>query len=157
MATLNRTFKLTFRHLLPAAVVGLTVGVILAALMIILTKTGHSALPMPLGLAFAKAVFGHKTPLPVGVASHLAYDTIWAVGFLCLFRNRLSLAKGLLFAAGLWILSLVVFAPIVGWGIAGLNRGVIVMVQLAATHFLYGLGLWGGFRIALPELFPVAA
>lgn len=43
---------------------------------------------MPLGLAFAKAVLGHKAPLAAGIGFHPAYDTFWAVVYVALFGRQ---------------------------------------------------------------------
>ena len=46
-------------------------------------------------------------------------------------------------AAVLWVVILVVFFPLLGWGIAGLAVSPKLIVASAVPHLLFGLLLWG--------------
>ncbi|MEQ5803401.1 hypothetical protein [Halomonas sp. H10-9-1] len=56
-------------------------------------------------------------------------------------RKTLPTALGL--AAVLWVVILVVFFPVVGWGLAGLAIGPQLIPASALPHLLFGLLLWG--------------
>ncbi len=96
--------------------VGIATAAILAALNVAALKSHVSPMPKPLGLAFAERVLGTELPLPVGLLFHLAWVTSFSVLYVVLWRNALTLKNAILLAAGLWLLVLVVFFPVVGWG-----------------------------------------
>src|SRR6056297_1204130 len=102
---------------------GIANGVILSVIMIAMKQMGASPLPRPLGLAFAETILGRTLPLPVGLLFHLAYVTFWSMAFVVLFRDSLSFRNALLLAGVLWVGVLVVFFPIVGWGLFGMSVG----------------------------------
>lgn len=139
---------LSARELLKAIGVGLVVSVLTAAFMIAAAKSGLSPLPKPLGLAFAKTILGPTAPLPVGLAFHAAWVTAFSVIFISLFRNGLTFLRALLFAAALWVVVLVVFFPVVGWGFFGLAINPKLIVGAAIPHLLFAILLWGFARLA---------
>jgi hypothetical protein len=121
---------------------GVMTGVILAVLNIIALKSHASPLPKPLGLAFAETLLGRQLPLPVGLLFHLAWVTFWSVVYVVLWRNALSLSKAVILAAGLWLLVLVVFFPVAGWGFFGLSVGAKLIVAATVSHLLFAVILW---------------
>lgn len=84
-----------------AVLIGIGVSLITAVFMIAMTGAGLSPFPKPPSLAFAETVLGRALPLPVGLAFHTAYVTVWSMIFVLLFARR-SLAMALLLAAVLW-------------------------------------------------------
>lgn len=128
--------------------VGIANGLLLSAVMVPAFKFGISPLPKPVGLAFAETVLARPLPLPVGLLFHLAYVTFWSIAFVVLFRHSLTLRNALLLALVLWIGILVVFFPIVGWGVFGLGIGPKLVVASFVPHLLFGLFLWGLCRFA---------
>jgi len=125
--------------------IGVLVSVITAAIMLALTFAGVSPFPQPPSLAFAETVLGSGLPLPVGLLFHTVYVTFWSVVFVRFFtRKDIWTALGL--AAALWIVILVVFFPIVGWGFAGLTIGPPMIVASLVPHLLFGLLLWASDR-----------
>jgi hypothetical protein len=134
-----------------ALAVGLINGVLLALIMITLKKSGLSPMPVPLGLAFADTLTGRHLPLPVGLLFHLAYVTFWSMVFVALFRPRLTFARAAMLAAGLWLLALVIFVPIVGWGFFGVKIGPQIVLGLFITHALFCTFLWSLCRVFFPQ------
>lgn len=127
--------------------IGIAVSVLTAVVAIISQKTGISPLPKPLGLAFAKTLFGDSTPLPVGLALHTLYVTFWSVVFVRFFPKRTFMtALGL--GLALWLAVLVVFFPIVGWGFAGLEISVMLIPAALMPHLLFAVLLWAFERLA---------
>lgn len=128
---------------LPRAVgIGILVSVVTAAVAQALTFAGLSPFPKPPSLAFAETVFGRALPLPVGLLFHTVYVTFWSVVYVRYFPRRdVWTALGL--AAVLWIVILVVFFPVVGWGLAGLSISPKLIAASLVPHLLFGLLLWG--------------
>lgn len=140
--------KFTLKDLLKAVGVGIGTAVLLSAVMVPAMQLGVSPLPKPLGLAFAETVFGGPLPLPVGLLFHVAYVTLWSVVFVALFWDRLSLRRALVLGVALWLVVLVVFFPVVGWGFFGLAVGPKLIVASLVPHLLFAIVLWGLCRFA---------
>ncbi|TFH87472.1 hypothetical protein EQG41_05135 [Billgrantia azerbaijanica] len=122
--------------------IGIAVSALTAIVMVALLKAGVSPFPQPPSLAFAETLLGRSLPLPVGLLFHTAYVTFWSVVFVRYFpRKTLLTALGL--SAALWAVILVVFFPVVGWGLAGLAIGPQLILASALPHLLFGLLLWG--------------
>ena len=120
--------------------IGIAVSVLTAIVMVALLKAGVSPFPKPPSLAFAETLLGR--PMPIGLLFHTVYVTFWSVVFVRYFpRKTLPTALGL--AAVLWVVILVVFFPVVGWGLAGLAIGPQLIPASALPHLLFGLLLWG--------------
>lgn len=125
--------------------IGFMVAVVTAAAMLALIAAGVSPFPKPPSLVFSETLFGRALPLPVGLLFHAAYVTFWSVLYLRFWRRR-SLVSALALAAILWIVILVVFFPIVGWGFAGTSVSPKLIPASFVPHLLFGLLLWGGDR-----------
>ncbi|GGX82673.1 hypothetical protein GCM10007160_07630 [Litchfieldella qijiaojingensis] len=128
---------------LPRAVgIGIAVSLITALIMVSLLKAGISPFPKPPSLAFAETLLGRPLPMPVGLLFHTVYVTFWSVIFVRYFPRR-NLLTALALALVLWLVILVVFFPIVGWGLAGLAIGPQLIPASALPHLLFGILLWG--------------
>lgn len=143
-----RVHNLTSGEWLKAIAIGIATAILLSAVMVPALKLGISPLPKPLGLAFAETVLGGPLPLPIGLLFHVAYVTFWSVAFVVLFRDRLSLRNALLLGLVLWVLALVVFFPVVGWGFLGLAVSPKLLVASLVLHVLFAVFLWGLCRFA---------
>lgn len=133
---------------LKAIGIGIATGILLSAVMVPAMRLGVSPMPAPLGLAFAETVLGRSLPMPVGLLFHLVYVTFWSVVAVGVFRDRLSFQRIGALALALWILVLVVFFPIVGWGVAGLGVGPQLVVGSFVPHLLFAVLLWALGRLA---------
>ena len=122
--------------------IGLAVAVITAIVMLALTAAGVSPFPKPPSLAFAETLMRRSLPLPVGLLFHVVYVTFWAVIFVRYFPRR-DLKTALALAGALWLVILVVFFPVVGWGVAGLNVSPKLIPASFVPHLVFGLLLWG--------------
>lgn len=143
--------SLTAREWGKALGLGAANGIALSVVMVTMTKLGASPLPKPLGLAFAETLTGRSLPLPVGLLFHLVYVTFWSMAFVAFFRNRLTLRNSLILAFVLWLSVLVVFFPLVGWGVFGLAVGPQLIIGAFVPHLLFGLFLWGLCRVFFPR------
>jgi hypothetical protein len=135
------------KDLWKAIAVGIGTALILSVISVTGMKTGISPMPKPLALAFAETIFGQKLPLPVGLAFHVAWVTFFSVIYVMMFRHRMTFARALELSAVLWLSTLVIFFPIVGWGFLGLNVSPMLMVGSAMLHLLLAIILWGLGRL----------
>ena len=145
-----RLHDLSAREWAKALAVGVVNAVLLSAVMVPLFRAGVSPLPKPLGLAFAETLLGGPLPLLMGLLFHVVYVTFWSVAFVAFLRDSLSLRNALILALVLWTGVLVVFFPVVGWGLLGLGVGPRLIVASAVPHLLFGLFLWRLCRFAFP-------
>jgi len=143
--------KLTTRELLKALGIGVVTALLLSVVMVATLKLGISPFPKPVGLAFAETLLGRALPLPVGLFFHLAYVTVWSMVFVVFFRHSLTLRNALSLALVLWIVALVVFFPVIGWGILGLAISPKLIVASFVPHLLFGLILWGLCRFVFKD------
>ncbi len=143
-----RSPALSLKDLAKAIGVGVAAAVLLSAVMVPAFKLGVSPLPKPLGLAFAETLLGRSLPLPVGLLFHVVYVTFWAVIYVVVFRARRTLVSALLLGLVLWLIVLVVFFPVVGWGFMGLSVGPKLIVASLVPHLLFAVFLWGLCRFA---------
>jgi hypothetical protein len=134
--------RLTSGEWWKAAAVGAGTGVVLAILNVLAMATHLSPLPKPLGLAFAETLFGRPLPLPVGLLFHLVWVTFVSVVYVALFRRALTLKNALLLAAALWLAVLLVFFPVVGWGVLGLAVSPKLIIPATVSHLLFAVILW---------------
>ena len=139
---------LSLKDLAKAIGVGVGTAVLLSAVMVPAFKLGISPLPKPLGLAFAETLLGRSLPLPVGLLFHVAYVTFWAVVYVAVLRAHRPLVSALLLGLALWLIVIVVFFPVVGWGYLGLGVGPKLIVASLVPHLLFAVFLWGLCRFA---------
>lgn len=131
--------------------VGIGVAILTGAVMFAGMKTGISPLPKPLGLAFAETLFGTTLPLPVGLLFHAAWVTFFSAVYVVLFRDALTFMRAFWLAFALWVLVLVFFFPIVGWGFLGLFVTPKLIIASAVPHLLFGIFLWGLCRLSFSQ------
>lgn len=126
---------------------GLVVGILLSVVMVPANLTGVAPMPKPPSLAFAEALVGASLPLPVGLAFHLAYNILWTVIFIVLFKHALTFRNALLLSLVLWVIALVVIFPINGWGLLGLGVNPVLMLGALVPHLIFAVALWGVSRL----------
>jgi ABC-type Na+ efflux pump permease subunit len=128
--------------------VGIGVSALTAAFMVAGLKSGVSPLPRPLGLAFAEAILERQLPLPVGLLFHTVWVTAFTALYVVLFRDALTFVHAFWLGVALWVLVLVFFFPIVGWGFLGLGVSPKLIVGSAVPHLLFAVFLWALCRWA---------
>lgn len=128
-------------------VLGIINAVLLSAVMVPAFKTGVSPMPEPPSLAFAETLLGRPLPLPVGLLFHVVYVAFWSVIFFAVSYPRLTFVRALGLAAVLWVVALVVFFPIIGWGFLGLGVSPKLIVASLIPHVLFAVFLWGLGRL----------
>lgn len=133
--------ELSDRSWLRAIGIGIAVSILTAIIMVTTIKAGLSPFPKPPSQAFAETVLGRTLPLPVGLLFHTAYVTFWSLVFVQFFPKR-GFWPAMSLAGALWIVILVVFFPMVGWGFAGLHVSPKLIPASFLPHLLFGLFLW---------------
>lgn len=141
-----RLHRLSAIDLAKAVGVGVVTAILLSIIAIAGQVSGMSPMPRPLGLAFAQLLLG-DVPLPVGLFFHVVYVTFWTVAYVALFRTDLSLLNALGLGLFLWVLVLIGFFPLVGWGFLGLQVGPQLIVASLVPHILFALFIWGLSRL----------
>lgn len=142
-----RFHQLSARDWGKTLVIGLAAAAVTAMIMQGLARAGISPMPKPLGLAFAQRLLG-DVPLPVGLLFHTVWTMTFVALYVVMFGDRLSFGRAVALAVGLWVLVLVVFFPVVGWGFFGLAVTPKLIVAAGGVHLLFAVLLWGGCRIA---------
>lgn len=131
--------------------IGVGVAILTGAIMFMGLKTGVSPMPKPLGLAFAETLLGTSLPLPVGMLFHVAWVVLFSAVYVVIFRDALTFMHAFWLAFGLWILTLVFFFPVVGWGFFGLAVTPKLIIASAVPHLLFALFLWGLCKLAFSQ------
>ena len=126
---------------------GVINSVLLSLIMVPAFLAGIPPMPEPPSLAFAKALFGRNVPVPAGLLFHLLYVTFWSVIWVVLDHPRLRLVTALVLGIALWLVALVVFFPINGWGFLGLAIGPALIPAALIPHVLFSVFLWGLSRL----------
>jgi hypothetical protein len=143
--------RLAPREALKALGIGVLTALLLSAIMVPAFKFGIAPLPEPPSLAFAQLLLGADVPLPVGLLFHVAYVTFWAVVYVSMFRDRLTLLNALWLGFALWVVILVFFFPLVGWGFFGLGISPRLIPASLVPHILFAVLLWWlcrwGFKV----------
>lgn len=128
-------------------VLGVVNAVLLSAIMVPAFKAGVPPMPKPPSLAFAETLLGRPVAMPVGLLFHVAYVTLWSVIFFAAALPRLTFVRALALGAALWLVLLVVFFPVVGWGFFGLGVGPALIPASLIPHLLFAVFLWGLGRL----------
>ncbi len=146
-----RIQRLSRKEALKALGIGVLTAVLLSAIMVPAFKLGIAPLPKPPSLALAQLLFGANTPLPVGLLFHVSYVTFWSVVYVSVFRERLTFLNALWLGLALWVVILVVFFPLLGWGFFGLAISPKLIPASLVPHLLFAVFLWGlcrwGFKV----------
>lgn len=90
---------------------------------------------------------------PLALIAHFGYGAFWSVVLVAIFKNSVSLGKGISLALVLWLIMMVVYSPIIGWGLFGLSgsspsvasdaplylqAGPKYLVATLVLHLVYG-------------------
>lgn len=143
--------RLSPRDHAKAVGIGIANALLLTLVMLPTIRLGMAPLPKPPSQAFAQLLLG-PVPLPVGLLFHIAYVAFWSWLFVVMFRDTLSFGQALGLGIALWIVILVVFFPLIGWGWMGLGIGPMVPLAALVPHLLFSLFLWALAGVAFKPL-----
>jgi hypothetical protein len=82
-------------------------------------STGMAPFNVPPSAAFLTTIGLNVGPLPL--VAHFGYGAFWGVVFVALFGTSVDWGRGLLLAAGLWLFMMLVYSPVIGWGVFGVG------------------------------------
>ncbi len=116
-----------------AAVVG-ALGSLLMFLLIMFGIHGAGIAPfnLPPSAAFLEKIGLNIGPLPA--LAHFGYGATWSVVLVAFYGRDTSVKTGLGLATGLWVLMMVAYSPMIGWGVFGVGGAGH---ELAADKPLY--------------------
>ena len=143
--------RLSPKEALKAVGIGVLTALLLSAIMVPAFKFGIAPMPKQPGLAFAQMLLGPNVPLPVGLLFHVAYVTFWAVVYVALFWDRLTFLNALWLGLALWVVILVFFFPLLGWGFLGLAVSPKLIPASLVPHVLFAVFLWGLCRVGFKK------
>ncbi len=117
--------------------------IVLSAIMIMKQLTGMVPEMNPIAdlTGLAKNLIG-APPFPlVGWALHFFIGAVvWGTLFAVLEAKLpgADIVKGLVFGVGAWLLMMVVFQPLAGYGLFGMAIGPVVAMMALMLHLIYG-------------------
>ena len=102
------------------------------------------------------AIAAVQDALAKALLVHLSVGIIWALVYAFMFEFRLpgpGWQRGALFALGPWVLSLVIFLPLVGAGFLGLaiGAGPLPIIGNLILHLVYGATMGEMYALELAE------
>lgn len=101
-----------------AATVGALGSLVMFAIMYVgIHVTGIAPFNMPPSAAFLESLDLNVGPLPLLV--HFGYGASWSLWLVVYTKSNVDLKAGLTLAVGLWAFMMLVYSPIIGWGIFG--------------------------------------
>lgn len=106
-----------------AALVGLVGSLVMFILIQLALRVGmapFNAPPSAVFLISVKDMLGIP-PVPWALVLHFAHGLIWSVILVALARHGANLWKGLGLGVFLWLVMMVVWSPVIGWGFFGIG------------------------------------
>ena len=128
-------------------VAGFVATVVLSAMM--LMKHSMGLMPELDPIAMITAIAGASSPA-VGWIGHFAIGSIfWGVGFAIVspYLPGPSWSRGVIFAAGAWVMMMTVVMPMAGYGLFGFGLGTMTPVATLVLHAIFGLVLGGVYGV----------
>lgn len=141
---------------------GFIASLVMFIVMMILVKgLGAAPFNIPPSAAFLETLGLNMGPLaPI---THFVYGLVWAAIIYAIFRERTNWLRASYVAVGMWLILMVVYAPIIGWGFFGfggpghdlspdaalyLGNPVKFLISTLVMHLIYGTitgwltGMW---------------
>lgn len=127
---------------------GLIAALVMFLLMQAALSGGVAPFQQPPSAAFLTALGLPAQPLALLV--HFGYGIFWSMVLLAIFWDRTTLSSGVGLSVFLWLVMMLVFSPVIGWGVFGLNpspdlppelrlgSGLRYMLSTLVLHLVYG-------------------
>ena len=124
-------------------VAGFVATVVLSAMM--LMKQSMAVMPEldPIGMITSMA--GASSPA-IGWIGHFVIGSVfWGIGFAIVspYLPGPYFLRGMIFAAGAWLMMMIVMMPMAGAGLFGLGLSMMTPVATLVLHIVFGLVLGG--------------
>ena len=112
---------------LKAAVVGVGAALVMYLLMILAIQGGAAPFNIPPSAAMLTRLGIGVAPLALLV--HFAYGAFWSMALVYWFEEQTSISNGIYLALGLWLIMMIVYSPIIGWGFFGFGSSGSMLSQ----------------------------
>jgi len=118
---------------LKAATVGVLGSLVMFVLLMLgIHGTGIAPFNLPPSAAFLETIGLNVGPLPLLV--HFGYGATWSLVLVALYGQDTSIRNGMGLAVVLWLVMMVAYSPIIGWGLFGVGG---TGHELSPTNPLY--------------------
>src|SRR5215467_7319766 len=128
-------------------VAGFVATVVLSAMMVM--KQSMGIMPELNPIAMIAEMAGARSPL-VGWIGHFVIGSVfWGAGFAIVspYLPGPYWLRGSIFAAGAWLMMMIVVLPMAGAGLFGLGLGMMTPVATFVLHIVFGLVLGGVYGL----------
>lgn len=146
---------MTTSNYVKAGVVGLLGSLVMFILMQIAMSTGMAPFNVPPSAAFLISIGLPAKPL--ALIGHFLYGAFWSIVLVALYKESVSLGKGMVLALILWAIMMLIISPIIGWGVFGfgdasemakdaklyLAPGPQYLISTLVLHLIFGLIVGG--------------
>lgn len=134
-----------------AAIGALGSLVMFLLMMFAIHGAGIAPFNLPPSAAFLEQLGLNVGPLPLLV--HFGYGATWSMLLVALYGTDTNVRRGVYLAVALWLFMMVVYSPIIGWGVFGfggsghtlatdhplhLGAPVKYLVATLVLHLIYG-------------------
>jgi hypothetical protein len=105
---------------LKSILVGVLGSLVMFLLMMLgIHGTGIAPFNLPPSAAFLEQLGLNAGPLPLLV--HFGYGATWSVMLVVLYGSDTGVRQGIYLATGLWLFMMLVYSPLIGWGVFGVG------------------------------------
>lgn len=148
-----------------SAGVGFVGSLIMFLLMLLgIYGTGIAPFNIPPSAAFVTKL--GLPAQPMGLIVHFGYGAFWSMLLVYLYKNSVDIKKGLGLALVAWLIMMIVYSPIIGWGLFGfgdahtlptgdplyLEAGPKYLISTLILHLVFGAIIgWGNARWIAPD------
>ncbi len=135
--------RFTNYELARSVAIGLVTALLVSVVMVNAYQAGLVPLPEPLPVAFAGRLFGAAFQFSNGILLQFGWITFWSLAYVLLVRHH-TFVNALRLAFALWVGVLVIFFPLVGWGVFGvaLGPGLVPPLVALVPHLLFAVIVW---------------
>ncbi len=141
------------RSYLKAGVVGLLGSLIMFVFIQLAIQSGLAPFNVPPSAAFLISLGLPAKPL--ALIAHFGYGAFWSIVLVALYKDGVTLGKGLGLALLLWLGMMLVISPVTGWGVFGfgdahelgqdaklyLAHGPKYLIATLVLHLIFGATL----------------
>ncbi len=105
---------------LKSILVGVLGSLVMFLLMMLgIHGTGIAPFNLPPSAAFLEQLGLNTGPLPLLV--HFGYGATWSLVLVGLYGSDVNVRRGIYLATGLWAFMMLVYSPLIGWGVFGIG------------------------------------
>ncbi len=105
---------------LKPALVGIVGSVVMFIIMMLGIHSGMAPFNITPSAAFLQRLGVNVGPLALLV--HLGYGALWSILLVQLFQEKTNIARGIGLALCLWLALMLIYSPIIGWGLFGFGE-----------------------------------